>query len=44
MIMEASLFDRQNRPLSIILVVVCLVMSVELGRGEMSGVKVGCIV
>ena len=41
MTMEASPFDRQNRPLSIILSVARQATSAELGRGEMSGGKGG---
>jgi len=43
MAMEASPFDRQNQPLSIILVGprAFKVTSAEPGRGDMSGAKVG---
>jgi hypothetical protein len=43
MAMEASPFDRQNQPLSIILLGLraLRVTSAELGRGDMSGAKVG---
>jgi hypothetical protein len=42
MTMEASPFDRQNQPLSIIRAVARAATSAEPGRGEMSGAKVGC--
>ena len=43
MTMEASPFDRQNQPLSIILVGLRAgeATSAELGRGDMSGAKAG---
>lgn len=43
MTMEASPFDRQNQPLSIILAGLSAgrVTSAEPGRGDMSGAKVG---